>query len=593
MRRLWASGLLKWCQAYFVLILSKKDLLDAKVASIVSQSLSRDAVIVFDECHNCSLLLIPFCRLIPFSRNLLSNRIHDCSWKCRTVVRMDGGDNVACESLSVDLTDRMMSVASRNIAALNASIVFRRRQQHRRLTEEYQRLISGLPLTTILQREQQRIAGEDDALQTPVLPDDILQEAVPQDIQKAEEFVGLLKKLIDHLKARMTSSNAVLDRPGPFLRSIKDVCGVADVKSFRMIYDRLLLLMRTLQVTDWHEFRPIQRVADFITLLATYEKEGFVVLFEPYDDFTGESAPMLRLVNVDAGLAFRWVMERFDTVVMTSGTLSPLEMYPRMLSFVAAVSASFHMSMDRNCVLPLILCRGVDQIALSSRYNDRQTSDTPRNYGHALIEFARVVPDGIVVFFVSYMFMQQVISYWTNECDILEQLRREKLVFVETPDALEASLAIQNYRTACDSGRGALLLSVARGRAAEGIDFDGHYGRAVILFGVPFQYTESRVLKAKLAWLAEHHQIKEDDFLIFDAMRQAAQCAGRVIRNMDDYGIVVFADRRYRKVQLRSKLPKWISQFLSETAMDLDVGGSSALAKRFLLTMAQPREGKR
>jgi DNA excision repair protein ERCC-2 len=42
------------------------------------------------------------------------------------------------------------------------------------------------------------------------------------------------------------------------------------------------------------------------------------------------------------------------------------------------------------------------------------------------------------------------------------------------------------------------------------------------------------VLKAKQAWLAEHHQIKEEDFLIFDAMRQAAQYAGRVIRNKDD-----------------------------------------------------------
>lgn len=28
---------------------------------------------------------------------------------------------------------------------------------------------------------------------------------------------------------------------------------------------------------------------------------------------------------------------------------------------------------------------------------------------------------------------------------------------------------------------------------AEGIDFDRHYGRLVIMFGVPFQYTLSRL----------------------------------------------------------------------------------------------------
>ena len=36
---------------------------------------------------------------------------------------------------------------------------------------------------------------------------------------------------------------------------------------------------------------------------------------------------------------------------------------------------------------------------------------------------------------------------------------------------------------ACDNGRGAVLLSVARGKVSEGIDFDHNYGRAVIMFG--------------------------------------------------------------------------------------------------------------
>ena len=79
-----------------------------------------------------------------------------------------------------------------------------------------------------------------------------------------------------------------------------------------------------------------------------------------------------------------------------------------------------------------------------------------------------------------------------------------------------------------DCGRGAVFLSVARGKVAEGVDFDRHYGRAVILLGVPFQYTQSHVLRARLEYLRETFQIKEQDFLSFDAVRQAAQCVGRV-----------------------------------------------------------------
>ena len=68
-----------------------------------------------------------------------------------------------------------------------------------------------------------------------------------------------------------------------------------------------------------------------------------------------------------------------------------------------------------------------------------------------------------------------------------------------------------------------------------------HYGRAVIMFGIPYVYTQSRILKvlenflcsclqiacsllkARLEYLRDNFQIKENDFLTFDAMRQAAQ----------------------------------------------------------------------
>jgi DNA excision repair protein ERCC-2 len=61
------------------------------------------------------------------------------------------------------------------------------------------------------------------------------------------------------------------------------------------------------------------------------------------------------------------------------------------------------------------------------------------------------------------------------------------LIFIETPDALETSVALENYRAACNNGRGAIMLSVARGKVSEGVDFDHQYGRTVILFGIPYQ----------------------------------------------------------------------------------------------------------
>jgi hypothetical protein len=42
---------------------------------------------------------------------------------------------------------------------------------------------------------------------------------------------------------------------------------------------------------------------------------------------------------------------------------------------------------------------------------------------------------------------------------------------------------------------------------------------------------------------------------------QAAQCVGRVIRSKSDYGLMVFADSRYARLDKRDKLPEWILRF--------------------------------
>ncbi|XP_067203797.1 general transcription and DNA repair factor IIH helicase subunit XPD-like [Linepithema humile] len=143
-------------------------------------------------------------------------------------------------------------------------------------------------------------------------------------------------------------------------------------------------------------------------------------------------------------------------------------------------------------------------------------------------------------------------GYWYDQ-GVVDQLQRHKLLFIETQDSAETSLALINYIKACENGRGAVLLSVARRKVSEGVDFDHHLGRAVLMFGIPYVYTQSRILKARLEYLRDQFQSRENDFLTFDAMRHAAQCVGRAIRGKTDYGIMVFADKRFSRTDKRSK----------------------------------------
>lgn len=43
-----------------------------------------------------------------------------------------------------------------------------------------------------------------------------------------------------------------------------------------------------------------------------------------------------------------------------------------------------------------------------------------------------------------------------------QEIMQHKLVFIETQDVVETTLALDNYRKACDCGRGAIFFSVAR-----------------------------------------------------------------------------------------------------------------------------------
>jgi DNA excision repair protein ERCC-2 len=352
---------------------------------------------------------------------------------------------------------------------------------------------------------------------------------VPGNIRRAEHFIGFMKKVVEHLKSRLRSvagpnGGVLSETPLAFLHRMTNGTSL-EAKPLRFAYSRLSSLLRTLQVSNLDDFNALTDVADFASLLATYS-EGvakFAIIMEPNGSaIPGATDPVIQLACLDASLAIAPIFKRFGSVIITSGTLSPIDLYPKLLQFEPCVSESLSMSTFRPCIRPLVITRGSDQRPVSTRYEDRGDLGVIRNYGTMLVELCSVIPDGVIAFFTSYSYMESLISEW-DAIGILRDLTKSKLVFIETKDVVETTLALDNFRQACDCGRGAVFLSVARGKVSEGINFDRHYGRAVILFGVPFQYTLSHVLRARLEYLQTHYQIREQDFLNFDALRQASQ----------------------------------------------------------------------
>uniref|UniRef100_A0AAQ5XH31 General transcription and DNA repair factor IIH helicase subunit XPD n=1 Tax=Amphiprion ocellaris TaxID=80972 RepID=A0AAQ5XH31_AMPOC len=532
-----------WCPYYLaryailhanIVVYSYHYLLDPKIADLVSKELAKKSVVVFDEAHNI--------------------------------------DNVCIDSMSVNITRRTLDRCQNNVDTLQNTIQKIKETDAAKLREEYRRLVEGL--------KEANVARETDIyLSNPVLPDEILKEAVPGTIRTAEHFVGFLRRFLEYLKSRLRVHHVVQESAPQFLKDIFDkVC--IDRKPLRFCAERLQSLLRTLEIADIADFSAVTLISNFATLVSTYS-QGFTIIIEPFEDRTPTIAnPVLHFSCMDPSIAIKPVFQRFQSVIITSGTLSPLDIYPRILDFRPVTMASFTMTLN---TFNVCLCL----VALSSKFETREDFAVIRNYGNLLLEMSAVVPDGIVAFFTSYVYMENIVASWYEQ-GILENIQRNKLIFIETQDAAETSMALEKYQEACENGRGAILLSVARGKVSEGIDFVHHFGRAVIMFGVPYVYTQSRILKARLEYLRDQFQIRENDFLTFDAMRHAAQCVGRAIRGKTDYGLMIFADKRYARADKRGKLPRWIQEHINDGSLNLTVDETVQLSKHFLRQMAQP-----
>lgn len=52
---------------------------------------------------------------------------------------------------------------------------------------------------------------------------------------------------------------------------------------------------------------------------------------------------------------------------------------------------------------------------MTSRFEQRSDVAVIRNYGNLVLEMAAIVPDGMVVFFTSYSYMESVIGIWYEQ----------------------------------------------------------------------------------------------------------------------------------------------------------------------------------
>jgi DNA excision repair protein ERCC-2 len=312
-----------------VVVYNYQYMIDPKVSQMVSRELEKECIVVFDEAHNI--------------------------------------DNVCIESLSVSIRQQTLVGADRNLTKLRNSIARMKETDSERLKEEYKRLVDGLVTQGALRG---RLNGGEEALANPALPEDIIRETVPGNIRRAEHFVAFMNRFVAFLKEKLKVDEVVSLTPAAFVSDLSSGVQI-DAKTLRFCYDRLSSLMKTLEVSDMDEYGPLHSVADFCTLIGTYAK-GFAIIVEPFDMRTPNIRdPVIQLSCLDASLAMKPIFSKFQSVVITSGTLSPIDLYPKILNFHPVSIRSFAMTLTRDCMCPVVVTKGLDEVPLTTAFEQR------------------------------------------------------------------------------------------------------------------------------------------------------------------------------------------------------------------------------
>ncbi|XP_028741090.1 regulator of telomere elongation helicase 1 isoform X4 [Peromyscus leucopus] len=225
----------------------------------------------------------------------------------------------------------------------------------------------------------------------------------------------------------------------------------------------------------------------------------------------------------------------------------------------------------RNQLWVGVVPRGPDGVQLSSAYDKRFSKECLSSLGKALGNIARVVPQGLLVFFPSYPVMEKSLEFWRAQ-DLAKKVEVLKPLFVEPRNKGSFSEVIDAYyqRVASPGSSGATFLAVCRGKASEGLDFSDMNGRGVIVTGLPYPPRMDPRVVLKMQFLDELRSrsgaggqcLSGQEWYQQQASRAVNQAIGRVIRHRHDYGAIFLCDHRFAYADARAQLPSWVRPYL-------------------------------
>lgn len=268
------------------------------------------------------------------------------------------------------------------------------------------------------------------------------------------------------------------------------------------------------------------------------------------------------------------------SIILTSGTLSPLDSFALELNLEFPVRLENPHVISPNQVWVGVIPSGPSGHSLNSSYRNRDSLEYKQGLGNSIVNFARIVPDGLLVFFPSYYLMDQCIECWKNtshassreSSTIWDRICKNKQPVVEPKQTTLFPQAIEDYEAKLrdKAASGAIFFAVCRGKVSEGLDFADQAGRAVVITGMPFSMKTDPKVRLKREYLDKLFFSCQNDskvlsgerWYVQQAARAVNQAVGRVIRHRYDYGSIIFLDERFAQQNHQQQMSYWLRPYI-------------------------------
>ena len=370
-------------------------------------------------------------------------------------------------------------------------------------------------------------------------------------VLRKEDFLEL-KRTVKAYDERIAVN---LDKCNKELLALKRECENYKVEEHIDSFVRTLTRLST-AIDDYledHEDSPVRKdILEFY-----FEVSHFLEMYEladenyvTYSEMESDGSFILKLFCVNPAKNLRECMMRGRSTILFSATLLPIQYYKKLLGADEGDYEVYAKSVFRPEKLGLYI--GSD---VTSKYTRRGDEEYYRIASY-INEVIRKRHGNYMLFFPSHAFLRQVYDIYMHyfnadesvECIVQEdymneQAREEFLNRFTGNEDCDLNAVIQ-IDIEVEDEKSLLGFCVMGGIFSEGIDLknDSLIGAIIVGTGLPQVCNERELLKQYFDGWGENGF---DYAYRYPGMNKVLQAAGRVIRTVDDFGIVALLDERF------------------------------------------------